>query len=84
MRFSDRGEGTLILVIMASSGVLAAIINNTAVVALMLPVVMELARRTGRAPGRLLLPLAFGSVLGGMTTLIGGQSNILAKAERTI
>ncbi|MYE17875.1 MAG: SLC13 family permease, partial [Gemmatimonadetes bacterium] len=45
--------------------------------ALMLPVVLDMARRIGTAPSKLLMPLAFGSLLGGMTTLIGTAPNIL-------
>lgn len=70
-------EITMIVVIMATAGLLSAIINNIAVVALMLPVVMDIARNTGIAPSRLLIPLAYGSLLGSTTTLIGKPSNLL-------
>ena len=43
-----------------------------------LPVAMDIARRTGHPPSRLLLPLAYGCLLGGLTTLIGTPPNILA------
>jgi di/tricarboxylate transporter len=48
-----------------------------AVAALMLPVVMDIARHTGSPPSRLLMPLAFGTLLGGLTTQIGTPPNIL-------
>jgi di/tricarboxylate transporter len=51
--------------------------NNVAVAALMLPVVMDVARHTGTPPSRLLMPLAYGSLLGGLTTQIGTPPNIL-------
>ena len=51
--------------------------NNVAVAALMLPVVMDVARHRGMAPSRLLMPLAYGSLLGGLTTQIGTPPNIL-------
>jgi di/tricarboxylate transporter len=51
--------------------------NNVAVAALMLPVVMDIARHTGRPPSRLLMPLAYGCLLGGLTTQIGTPPNIL-------
>jgi len=51
--------------------------NNVAVAALMLPVVMDIARKTKRSPSTLLMPLAYGSLLGGLTTMIGTPPNIL-------
>jgi di/tricarboxylate transporter len=62
---------------MTTAGVLSAIMNNVAVAALMLPVVMDIARHTGSPPSRLLMPLAYGSLLGGLTTQIGTPPNIL-------
>jgi di/tricarboxylate transporter len=60
------------------SGLSAGFINNTPVVALMIPVATELAERTGTSPSRLLIPLSFASMMGGMLTLIGTSTNILA------
>ncbi|MFO8111969.1 MAG: SLC13 family permease [Desulfosalsimonadaceae bacterium] len=76
-RIAGSHEMTMIVVIMATAGPLSAIVNNIAVVALMLPVVMDIARNTGIAPSRLLIPLAYGSLLGSTTTLIGKPSNLL-------
>ena len=56
---------------------MSAFMNNVAVAALMLPVVMDISRKTGLPPSRLLMPLAYGSLLGGLTTLIGTPPNIL-------
>jgi di/tricarboxylate transporter len=77
LRLAGRREATMVVVIMATAGVLSAVMNNVAVAALMLPVVMDIARHTGSPPGRLLLPLAYGSLLGGLTTQIGTPPNIL-------
>jgi di/tricarboxylate transporter len=77
MRLAGRREATMIVVIMTTAGVLSAVMNNVAVAALMLPVVMDIARHTGSPPARLLLPLAYGSLLGGLTTQIGTPPNIL-------
>lgn len=71
------GDARLILLIMALAGVLSAFMNNVAVAALMLPVVMDIARKTNRSPSLLLMPLAYGSLLGGLTTMIGTPPNIL-------
>jgi di/tricarboxylate transporter len=75
--FSGSSNILTLVLIMVSSGVMSAFMNNVAVAALMLPVVMDIARRTGIAPSQLLLPLAYGSLLGGLTTLIGTPPNIL-------
>jgi len=56
---------------------MSAFMNNVAVAALMLPVVMDISRQTGHPASRLLMPLAYGSLLGGLTTLIGTPPNIL-------
>lgn len=77
MRFSGRGEPRLIVLIMLSSGVMSAFMNNVAVAALLLPVIMDITRKTGRSPSRLLMPLAYGCLLGGLTTQIGTPPNIL-------
>lgn len=56
---------------------LSGFINNVGALALMMPVGVQLARKHGRSPSYLLMPLAFGSILGGMTTLIGTPSNLI-------
>ena len=77
LRLAGTGEAIMIIVIMTTAGVMSAVMNNVAVAALMLPVVMDIARHTGRPPSRLLMPLAYGSLLGGLTTQIGTPPNIL-------
>ncbi len=77
LRLAGTKETTMIIVIMTTAGVMSAIMNNVAVAALMLPVVMDIARHTGQPPSRLLMPLAYGSLLGGLTTQIGTPPNIL-------
>jgi di/tricarboxylate transporter len=77
LRLAGSGEVRLIFVTMITAGVLSGFMNNVGVAALLLPVVMDIARRTRRPPSKLLMPLAFGSLLGGLTTLIGTPPNIL-------
>ncbi|HEV2131591.1 MAG TPA: SLC13 family permease [Longimicrobiaceae bacterium] len=77
LRMAGEGEMRLIVVIMSTAGVLSAVMNNIGVAAMMLPVVMDIARRIGRPPSRLLMPLALGTLLGGLLTLIGTPPNIL-------
>ncbi len=77
LRVAGNGEARLIAAIMLSAGLMSAFLNNVGVVAIMLPVVMDISRRTRRSPSRFLIPLAYGSLLGGLTTLIGTPANIL-------
>ncbi len=77
LRLAGSGEARLIALIMLTSAFLSAFMNNVGVAALLLPVVMDISKRTGRAPSKLLIPLAFSSLLGGLTTMIGTPPNIL-------
>ena len=67
----------MVVVVMLTAGVLSAFMNNIGVAALMLPVVIEIARRTQIPASRLLMPLAYGCLLGGLTTMIGTPPNLL-------
>jgi di/tricarboxylate transporter len=77
LRLAGRREGRMIVVVMLTAGVLSAFMNNIGVAALMLPVVIEIARRTRIPASRLLMPLAYGCLLGGLTTMIGTPPNLL-------
>jgi di/tricarboxylate transporter len=77
LRLAGRREAQIVAVIMLTAGTMSAFMNNVGVAALFLPVVMEISRRMGLSPSRLLMPLAYGSLMGGMITLIGTPSNIL-------
>ena len=55
----------------------SAFMNNVGALALLLPVALATAAQTNRSPALLLMPLAFGSILGGMTTMIGTPPNII-------
>lgn len=76
-RFARGSEVTLMVVLMVSASLLSALINTVTVAAILLPSTMELARRSGRPPSRLLLPLALGCLLGGPFTGISTPPNIL-------
>jgi di/tricarboxylate transporter len=77
MRLAGRREIAMITVIMITGAVLSAFMNNIGVAALMLPVVVDVARRTRIPPSRLLMPLAYSTLLGGLMTLIGTPPNLL-------
>jgi len=73
-------EILLTAAIMIVAGVLSAFMNNIAAVAVLLPAVASISRKTGVAPSRLFMPLAFGAILGGTMTLVGTPPNILASS----
>jgi di/tricarboxylate transporter len=66
-----------LLAVMLISGSLSAFINDTAVVALLMPIVIQVCRDIKISPARLLMPLSFGALMGGVCTLIGTSTNIL-------
>ncbi|WAM50589.1 SLC13 family permease [Vreelandella venusta] len=78
------GERLLLqlLVLVGTVVVLSGVMNNVGALALLLPVAMRLAREHNTSPSLLLMPLAFGSLLGGLTTLIGTPPNIIIATYR--
>jgi di/tricarboxylate transporter len=78
-------QGGPVLAIAGLTGVaalLSAFMNNVGALALMMPVALQMAARHGLPPGKLLMPLSFGSILGGMTTLIGTPPNLIVSGFR--
>lgn len=71
-----------LLVLTGTVTVLSGIMNNVGALALLLPVAMRMAREHDASPSLLLMPLAFGSLLGGLTTLIGTPPNIIIASYR--
>ncbi len=76
--FAGRDPFLQVLLITAVIGGVSAFVNNTAAVAIMLPMAVAMARDTGGSPSKLLMPLSFASMLGGTLTLIGTSTNLLA------
>ena len=60
----------------------SAFMNNVGALALIMPMAIQVAARNGIPPGRVLMPVAFGSILGGMTTLIGTPPNLIVSSFR--
>ncbi len=65
---------------MVGTAVVSAFINNTAAVAILLPTVMAMARELEVSPSKLLIPLSFASLFGGVCTLIGTSTTILVSS----
>jgi di/tricarboxylate transporter len=80
LRIAGRRQIAVILVIMATAAVLAAFMNNIGVAALMLPVVVDVARRTRIPASLLLIPLAYATLLGGQTTLFTSHNLLVSEA----
>ncbi len=74
---SGGGRLKLLVGLGLMSSVFSAFMNNTAIVAIMVPVALVLSRRSGIAPSKLLLPISYLAILGGTCTLIGTSTNIL-------
>jgi di/tricarboxylate transporter len=66
-----------LLLMMLLIAFISAFINNTPVVAVFIPVVIQIAHRADLSPSKMLIPLSFASIFGGMCTLIGTSTNIL-------
>lgn len=77
MRLAGSSEPRLVLAIMLTSAGFSAFINNIGATAMMMPVVMGMAQKARIPASRLLIPLAYGSLLGGVCTMIGTPPNIL-------
>ena len=78
------GERTTlqVLALTALVAIASAFMNNVGALALLMPVAIRVARSNGLPPSRFLMPLAFGSLLGGMVTLIGTPPNIIIASFR--
>ena len=76
------GPTLSLLALMGLGAVLSGFMNNVGAMALLMPVAIQLAKRLELTPGQVLMPLAFGTILGGMTTLIGTPPNLIVSGFR--
>lgn len=81
-RLAGNGEGRLIAVVMLAGATLSLFMNNIAAMAVLMPAVMGLTRQTHIPPSRLLIPLAYGVIAGGMATLFTTSNLITSSALR--
>jgi len=72
-----RSSWLVALGLMLAAALVSAFINNTAAVAILIPIVLGLCRRHGWSPSRFLMPLSFMAQVGGVCTLVGTSTNIL-------
>ncbi|MFD1007760.1 MULTISPECIES: SLC13 family permease [Oceanisphaera] len=79
---SNAGPTLSIAALTALGAVLSAFMNNVGALALLMPVAVQMARRKQIPTGKVLMPLSFGTILGGMTTLIGTPPNLIVSSFR--
>jgi di/tricarboxylate transporter len=79
---SDAGRVTSMAALMALGAVLSGFMNNVGAMAVLMPVAVQLAGRLDMTPGQVLMPVAFGTILGGMTTLVGTPPNVIVSQFR--
>ena len=82
IRVAGREEGRLVVVVMLAGAFLSLFMNNIAAASVLLPAVSGAARRSGVTPARLLMPLAFGTILGGMATLFTTTNIVVSSLLR--
>lgn len=77
LKLAGRSEMKLFFLVMIVTAVVAAFVSNTGTVALLLPIVLAMAKSAGTSPAKLMMPLAFASSMGGLLTLIGTPPNLI-------
>lgn len=78
MEWGGKTISRQIFVISMIVGPITAFINNTAVVAVFLPIIEDLSKKQSVSPSKLMIPLSYATVLGGMLTVVGTSTNVLA------
>jgi len=78
---AGRSESRLLVLLMGVVGSLGAFMSSTGVVAIFIPVAQRIARITGTAPGRLMMPLSIAALISGMMTLVATAPNLVVNSE---
>ncbi len=79
---AEVGPSLQVFLVASIVAALSGFMNNVGALALLLPIVLQMAKKSGRSPRSLLMPLSFGSLLGGLVTMIGTPPNIIVAAYR--
>lgn len=77
LKLAGTSEVKLFFLVMMVTSVVAAFVSNTGTVALLLPIILAMAKSAGTSPAKLMMPLAFASSMGGILTLIGTPPNLI-------
>jgi len=78
----DAGSTWSLTMLIGLGALLSAFMNNVGAMALLMPIAIQVAAKHNLTPGKVLMPLAFGTILGGMTTLIGTPPNMIVSGFR--
>lgn len=76
------GRLTSMLALMGLGAIMSGFMNNVGAMALLMPIAVQLSNRLDLTQGQVLMPLAFGTILGGMTTLVGTPPNLIVSGFR--
>ena len=79
----NAGPAWTLAALVGLGALLSAFINNVGAMALLMPLALQMAVKHNIAPGKILMPLSFGTILGGMTTLIGTPPNLIVSGFRS-
>ncbi len=77
LRYSGGSERRMVLLVGLIAAAVSSVLNNTGVVVVFIPVLLGIAGKSGIPASRLMIPLSFASILGGMCTLVGTSTNLL-------
>jgi di/tricarboxylate transporter len=77
-----KGPTSQVLLFSGAVTALSMVTKNVGALAIMMPIALQVARRTGTPPSRLLMPMSFGALLGGTVTLVGTSPNIIVSQVR--
>jgi di/tricarboxylate transporter len=77
-----KGASTQVPVFVAATALLSMATKNVGALAILMPIALQTARRTGTSPSSLLMPMSFASLLGGLVTLVGTSPNIIVSQVR--
>ncbi|WP_313622792.1 SLC13 family permease [Achromobacter sp.] len=77
LRHGGKSEGWLVLLVMGAVGTMGAVMSSTAVVAIFIPIVLRIARKSGMASRRILMPMGVAAAISGMLTLVATTPNLV-------